>query len=97
VDLNPKYYILPFLKSQIRILRENISKDMLKKLPHIIIHDDFPLENLLFKGDNSINLTKANNIIIMDSDSYFGEGAAELLYEALKTCLVAKDRIIFFE
>jgi glycosyltransferase involved in cell wall biosynthesis len=75
------------------ITQNRFIEDKLKELniPYCIT----PKGNLSVTTNAGINLTKANNIIIMDSDSYFGEGAVELLYEALKTCLVAKGRIVF--
>jgi len=54
-----------------------------------------PKGNLSVTINAGISLAKSNNIIIMDSDSYFGDGAIQSLYEALKENIVVRGRLIF--
>lgn len=56
-----------------------------------------PKGNLSITINAGIQLTKANNIIIMDSDSYFAEGSIKALYQALQDNFIVKGRLIFLK
>lgn len=75
------------------ITPNRLIENKLKKLgmPYCIT----PRGNLSIATNAGINLTKSNNVIIMDSDSYFSKGAVKLLCKALKENIVVKGRIIF--